>query len=302
MSQSRTVGFQRDRRCSCNPDTHFIDLDTNLMKHSLEFDNHPAESFVDSIMQCDQYSSDAGSTVKITHSGRSFRASFSHEKYMKEEDGESFGFIIPNDPSDGPVLNLHFWIQRGREETCVSAYIHCLDVNIKCLASLDQNDRENGQENQDWSTLPHAGTYFMRMTGKLFQYLRVNYAELIDESTLPHSEHRGFVPYTPLRFFLGKGSWYENFGYFFDRNLTRESAQEQLKVLQVSDCINISVLPKDFPPPCPKETVFEYFARFAKSDLRLFSRLYSIFSHADRSDNFRSAFNLGTRMIQIFEV
>lgn len=225
---------------------HFINLDTNPIKNSFGLDENPFKRIVETAADRISPFGYREHITRITHQGRSFRAKLTYLKGAWETT-DSFTFIVPEKVSTGLILSIRFDVPReGETETQIIAHIEYLDVSDGRLAQLDRFDTSSGtssgtssnsrSKGRKWAKMSHAGTYFMKMTEQLFRCFRVSKAVLNDVSSLILSKNCS-VPYTPLRFFLGKKSWYENFGYSLSEDPKRDEAQEQLKILCVSESI-----------------------------------------------------------------
>lgn len=268
------------------------------MSNSFGPDESLFERMTSTIVDSPEIISTKEHIIQVTHRGRSFLARFFHRKPFSQAK-TSFVFMIPARKTTYPVLDIDFDDRRHEEKKRIIASINRLNVTPKVLSQLD---RENSRfDEQSWASLPHAGTYFMEMTEKLFRYLHVSRVILADDSTLVNSTLGTTISYTPLRFFLGKGSWYKNFGYIPETCPKRDAAQDKLKTMSVSECIDLDHLPFHFLPSYPEETVFEYFAKFARSDHRAFEELLTIFEGYDREALFTDAFCIGTGLFRTFE-
>ena len=186
----------------------------------------------------------------------------------------------------GGILTMIFIIQKiSSVFKVINSEVLGLDVKrIRCLDEY---------RNEGWSTLPHAGTFLMRMCEKLFRHLQIKKVNLTDMSSL------GKIPYTPLRFFQGKGSWYENFGYQYYQCRQRENARELLRTTPILTFSKDLILLE--PPADPNETIFDYLARFALSDIERFDKIFQHLLSVDTTKILRHSFNLSTSMTVKYE-
>lgn len=283
----RCAVLLQDHRIS-RDGSHFFDFDQTPSLGSYPFLplTTPIASIIASMRGDSKEMGCQRQEVDITYQGRTLRGVF-EDSITKSE--HRLSFYVPHtrlrNVDVGGILAINFFIKIESSQLLVN-HTYLDGLYVKSIGCLDE------YKNEGWADLPHSGTYIMKMCDKLFRHLRITSVYLLDKS---HTGKDSEISYTALRFFQGKGSWYENFGYKNYPYSKRDNARKLLKTTPILTLSKDSVLPE--PPNHPDETIFDYLARFALSDIEKYGKIFRYLNNIDETDILERSFNTENGMI-----